>query len=182
MSGCSPSGADAHHHRGRAVTEDHPRGPDVADLVRELLDADDEHRPLHLLQEPGGLGEPVGHPGAGGDEVVGGVGLVDARAGREIQVASDGISRELVQVHTSTAADLLRPAAGLVQRRLGRLQRELLEGAARCSGAASMPVLSRISVGAHRRPVVGGVADEVVVGAHAARRARRPAPPAAASP
>ena len=36
--------AAGRHERGRAVAEDHPRRPNRADLVGELLGADDEHR------------------------------------------------------------------------------------------------------------------------------------------
>jgi hypothetical protein len=60
--GRRPLGRHADDHGRRAVAEDHARGPDVADLVGELLDADHEHRPLHLLQQPGGLREPYDMP------------------------------------------------------------------------------------------------------------------------
>ena len=67
----------ADHECGRAVAEDHPRRADGADLVRELLGADDEHRALDLLEDPHGVGEAVGEARAGGDEVERAVGLED---------------------------------------------------------------------------------------------------------
>src|SRR5450759_978398 len=79
MSGASPAGATPDHEGGRPVTEDHPRWPDVADLVRELLHAHDEHRTLHLLKDASGIGQAVGHPGARCDEVAGRMRLVDAQ-------------------------------------------------------------------------------------------------------
>jgi hypothetical protein len=62
-------------------------------------------------------------------------------------------------------ADLLRLPSRLVQCGLGRLQGELLQRE-RAVLALLDAGLRRDLLGAHRRPVVGRVADQVVVGAH----------------
>ena len=61
--------AGADDERRGTVAEDHPGRPDGADLVGELLPADEQHRAIDLLQQPGRLGEPVRQAGAGRDDV-----------------------------------------------------------------------------------------------------------------
>ena len=68
------------HQGRRAVTEDHARRAHRADLVGELLRADQQDRAVHLLQQPGRLRQPVGQSGAGRDDVAGGVGLLPCPA------------------------------------------------------------------------------------------------------
>jgi hypothetical protein len=141
-------GSHADDHRGRAVPEDHARGADIADLVGELLGTDHEHRPLDLLEQPRGLGQAVGHAGAGSDDVVGGVGLVDPelagdkrREGRDQPRAGAGADQD--------TTDLLRLALRLRQRGLRGLQGQLLQ-AQRAVPALLDPGLVADLIGPHR--------------------------------
>ena len=118
---------------------------------------------------------PYGKPGAGGDEVVGAVRLVDPELPGEPGGRRTGSAVVLVHVQTrpprSPPARARRPrappgppAGEISSRRRSRVE-PLLD-----------PGLLADLVGGHRRPVVGRVADQVLVGAERARRSRRPAP------
>ena len=72
-------GGGADHEGCCTVTEDHAGRANVADLVRELLDADDEHRALNLLEDSGRVGKAVGHPRTCRDDVAGRMGLEDSQ-------------------------------------------------------------------------------------------------------
>ena len=71
-------GGRSDDHRRRPVPEDHPRGADAADLVRELLHADQQDGPPDLLELADGLAHPVRQPGAGRHHVDRGVRLQQA--------------------------------------------------------------------------------------------------------
>jgi len=44
----------------------------MSDLVQEVFYTDDDHRTLHLAEDPRRIGQTVGHPGTLGDDVAGG--------------------------------------------------------------------------------------------------------------
>ena len=155
------SGRRRQHQRRGGVSEDHPRRPDAADLVRELLGADQQDGALHLLQNAGRVNQTVRKPGAGGHQVNRRVRLIHAELTREPgggrgQQPSIGAGAE------HHRADLLGRSVGLEQC-VGRGgQRELLQTALGVAAAFDAGLGGDLG-GAHRRPARGRVADDVVV-------------------
>src|SRR5215475_13550450 len=95
------------------VPEQHPRRADVAELVRELLSADNQDRALDFLEDADRLQQAVGKPGAGGDQIGGRMGLEYPQFGgkpgryrRDQALAGAGAAQD--------GADLRCGAAGLV--------------------------------------------------------------------
>ena len=173
-------GGDTDHDGGGAVAEDHAGRPDVADLVGELLHADDA--------APG-----AAPPAASASRRTGRRAARRRRrrcrrrraSGRcpswpESQVATDGISRVLVQVHTSTAPISSGPRPGMVQRSLGGLQRDLLEAVRGVAPLLDTGLVADLV----RRPSATSCRRRCGSGPRCCRRRRRaprPAPRSAAS-
>ncbi len=80
----------------------------------------------------------------------------------ESHVATDGISLVLVHEQKTTDPISSGPAPGALERRPGRLQRDVLEAAIRVAALLDPGLLLDLVRG-HRRPAVGRVADQVLV-------------------